>query len=305
MEQNFKRIADSVRLPDGSRTRIRAQIASHREKQEASIMKTKKHLPRLAIALIVALALSLTAAAAVYVFRNSILVSDKSDIPEPQGDTPVAVAVSFPNGDVPHSLEDVTEARRITADEWENGEKIGGGGSGWDSAEVLSSDTALSIRRITREDGAEKMEYMAENPNDLVPFLSDKFALDLTWMNENYRFVPETGIAYVVRDPGGAFTGNYFSALYGAADGKGYISFELRYDTSWENSSQCYIVDGSYEKAYYYTTQSGCEFLITADSGHVWAECCTAHANVSLSGAYLTTTEVEQIVESLSLSITE
>ena len=63
MEQNFKRIADSVRLPDGSRTRIRAQIASHREKQEASIMKTKKHLPRLAIALIVALALSLTAAA--------------------------------------------------------------------------------------------------------------------------------------------------------------------------------------------------------------------------------------------------
>ena len=112
MEQNFKRIADSVRLPDGSRTRIRAQIASHREKQEASIMKTKKHLPRLAIALIVALALSLTAAAAVYVFRNSILVSDKSDIPEPQGDTPVAV--SFPNGDVPYSLEDVTEALRIT-----------------------------------------------------------------------------------------------------------------------------------------------------------------------------------------------
>ena len=266
-------------------------------------MKTKKHLPRLAIALIVALALSLTAAAAVYVFRNSILVSDKSDIPEPQGDTPVAV--SFPNGDVPHSLEDVTEARRITADEWENGEKIGGGGSGWDSAEVLSSDTALSIRRITREDGAEKMEYMAENPNDLVPFLNDKFALDLTWMNENYRFVPETGIAYVVRDPGGAFTGNYFSALYGAADGKGYISFELRYDTSWENSSQRYIVDGSYEKAYYYTTQSGCEFLITADSGHVWAECCTAHANVSLSGAYLTTDAVEQIVEHLALSIKE
>ena len=84
-------------------------------------MKTKKHLPRLAVALIVVLALSLTAAAAVYVFRNSILVSDKSDIPEPQGDTPVAV--SFPNGDAPYSLEDVTEALRITADEWKNGKK--------------------------------------------------------------------------------------------------------------------------------------------------------------------------------------
>ena len=70
MEQSFKRIADSVRLPEGSRTRIRAQIASHREKQEASIMKTKKHLLRLAVALIVVLALSLTAAAAVAVYKG-------------------------------------------------------------------------------------------------------------------------------------------------------------------------------------------------------------------------------------------
>ena len=66
-----------------------------------------------------------------------------------------------------------------------------------------------------------------------------------------------------------------------------------------------YRVALGYEKAYYYTTQSGCEFLITADSGHVWAECCTAHANVSLSGAYLTTDAVEQIVEHLALSIKE
>ena len=106
-------------------------------------------------------------------------------------------------------------------------------------------------------------------------------------------------------DSGGTFTGNYFSALYGAVDGKGYVSFDFRYDTAWENSNQSYIVDSSYEEAYYYTTQSGCEFLITADSGHVWAECCTAHANVSLSGAYLTTDAVEQIVEHLALSIKE
>ena len=90
-----------------------------------------------------------------------------------------------------------------------------------------------------------------------------------------------------------------------AVDGKGYVSFDFRYDTAWENSNQRYIVDSSYEEAYYYTTQSGCEFLITADSGHVWAECCTAHANVSLSGAYLTTDAVEQIVEHLALSIKE
>ena len=54
MEENFKRIADSVRLPEGSRARIRTQIASHRKEQEASTVKQpKKHLPRLAVAAII------------------------------------------------------------------------------------------------------------------------------------------------------------------------------------------------------------------------------------------------------------
>lgn len=54
MEENFKRIADAVRLPEGSRARIRAQIASRAEEQEASMQnKPKKHLPRLAVAAII------------------------------------------------------------------------------------------------------------------------------------------------------------------------------------------------------------------------------------------------------------
>ena len=66
MEENFRRIADAVRLPEGSRARIRAQIASRAEEQEASMQnKPKKHLPRLAVAaIIIAAALTLTAAAA-------------------------------------------------------------------------------------------------------------------------------------------------------------------------------------------------------------------------------------------------
>ena len=54
MEENFRRIADAVRLPEGSRARIRAQIASRAEEQEASMQnKPKKHLPRLAVAAII------------------------------------------------------------------------------------------------------------------------------------------------------------------------------------------------------------------------------------------------------------
>ena len=76
------------------------------------------------------------------------------------------------------------------------------------------------------------------------------------------------------------------------------------YDSTW-NLSPAYIVDGSFEEAYYYTTASGCEFLITADGDTVWASCTTVKTNVSLYGAYLTTSDLEQIVEHLSVSIAE
>ena len=78
MEQNFKRLADGVHLPEDSRARIRAQIASHAEEQEGfKMQKSKTRLPRLAVALIVIAALTLTAAAAAVIvrqFRNTILV---------------------------------------------------------------------------------------------------------------------------------------------------------------------------------------------------------------------------------------
>lgn len=46
MEENFKRIADTVRLPEGSRARIRAQIASRAEEQEASMQNKPKNTCR-------------------------------------------------------------------------------------------------------------------------------------------------------------------------------------------------------------------------------------------------------------------
>ena len=66
MEQRFQRMADSIRLPESSRARIRAQIASHPEKQEAFKMRKKRKLPRLAVAiLLLVAALTLTAAGTV------------------------------------------------------------------------------------------------------------------------------------------------------------------------------------------------------------------------------------------------
>ena len=314
MEQNFKRLADGVHLPEDSRARIRAQIASHAEEQEGfKMQKSKTRLPRLAVALIVIAALTLTAAAAAVIvrqFRNDILVSDISEIPAPEGDEPVALAVAGPTGNAPRTLEEILAmGDRISREAWENGEQLGGItsvlDSGWDASECISSDPALSIRRITRsEDAAEKMQYMAEDPAALLPELTGRIQFDLTWMAENYDILPRNDQVSVVRDADGAFVSEYFWARYGAKDGKGWIALEALYDST-HNWSPSYIVDGSFEETYYYTTASGYEFLITADSGTVWADCTTDHASVSLYGAYLTTADMEQIVEHLAISLKE
>ncbi len=315
MEENFRRIVDAVRLPEGSRARIRAQIASRAEEQEASMQnKPKKHLPRLAVAaIIIAAALTLTAAAAAVVhrFRNDIIVSSVSELPAPTEDTPTAVAVVTDSQSAAQTLDEIlAEGPYITAEEWETGEKIGGTTSaqygGWDTAELISSDPALSVRRITREtDGAEKMQYMAEDPADLLPVLTGKIRFDLTWLAEHYSVVIPDDQAYIIRDEDGAFVSEYFSAAYGANDGKGWVSLDMDYDTTRKGLGPSYIVNGTFDQAYYYTTQDGYEFLITASHDKVWASCYTDHAAVSLYGAYLTTRDLEQIVEHLALSISE
>ena len=260
-----------------------AQIASRPERTGGFYCenKPKKHLPRLAVAaIIIAAALTLTAAAAavIHQFRNDILVSDLSEIPEPTGDAPTAVAVAEPASDrkAPKTLaERLADGPEITLEEWRNGEKIGGTTShlygGWDHAELISDDPALCIRRITRdEDGAEKMQYMAADPAALLPVLTGKIRFDLTWLSENYKAVSLDDQAFIIRDEDGNLVSEYFWAAYGANDGKGWFRLEIMHDTTW-NLSPDYIVDGTFEEAYYYTTANGYEFLITADGDTVWA----------------------------------
>ncbi len=307
MEQQFKRIADSVRLPERSRTRIRAQIASHEEEQEASIMKTRKHLPRLAVAaILIAAVLTLTAAAAavVHQFRNNILVSDISEIPEATDEVPMAVAVIEPSADRkadPTLEEELAKEPHITMEEWRNGERIG---SVWDECELISDDPALCIRRITREDGAEKMQYMAADPADLLPMLTGKIQFDLTWLAEHYSVIIPDNEACVIRDADGQFVSEFFWAAYGVEGGPGWVSLDIDYDTT-RNLSPAYLVEDMLDEAYYYTTSNGYEFLITSLDGSASASCTTAKAYISISGSYLTTDDIEQIVEHLSLRISE
>ena len=315
MERNLKRISDELKLPQESRERIRSHLASCRtQKEDIPMRKTtlKKRIPLLAAAIVIVMALSLTAAATVAdLFRNDIIVSSREDaFSDASGsgssDAPGAVAITGPNGSPPSPLEEIAESGRFKSDDWETGERIGGGVlpdyTEWDSAEVLSSEPSLRIRRVSRADGAEKMEYTAENPANLLDTLTGRVTFDLSWLASHYDYVPDANQAFVVTDAEGGYVSECFSALYAKPDGSGYVRLDVDNIAQADYWGQSYIVDGSYETAYYYTSSDGYEFLITMHNGRVWADCNTHHASISLYGAYLTSGEVEEILDSLSLS---
>lgn len=315
MDQDLKRIASELRLPQDSRERIRAQLASCQRQQEDVPMKKtllKTRIPLIAAAVILAMAFTLTAGAvAVQFFRNDIIVNSQDEIPDPADHdaAPSGVAVTEPNGNPPFPLEQIIESRRFKSDGWLSNETINGGivteYFEWDQMEVLSDDPALRSRRVTREDGSEKLEYTAENPVSLVDTLTGRVTFDLSWMGEHYDYVPDTNFSCVVSDKAGQYVGDFFTALYAKKDGSGYIDIDISNLAEADHWAQGYIVDGSYETAYYYPSADGYEFLIRMHNGNVWVDCFTRHATVSIYGAYLTSDEIEDILDNLQLSAEE
>lgn len=312
MERNFKHISDELKLPQASRERIRSELAAYQVQWEGIPMKktvSKTRVPFLAAAAVMAAALTVTAASVVVQrFRNDMIVSGVEDIPvsSNEGDAPSAVAIAGPNGNSPTALEEMIKSERFKSDDWTEGNAIHGGVLSeyhqWDFVEVLSSDPELRIRRVGRSDGAEKMEYTAENPAALVDTLTGRVTFDLSWMSDQYDHIPDANMSFVVTDADGEYVSEAFSVLYAKPDGSGYVCVELENMAQENYYAQSYIMDGSYETAYYYTSPDGYEFLITMNNGIVWADCSTSHAGISLYGAYLTSDEVEDIIDNLSLS---
>ena len=312
MDQDLKRISDGLRLPPESRERIRARLASCQDqKEEVSMKKSvlKTRVPLIAAAVIMAMALTLTAGAAVVqFFRNDIIVDSWEDIPDPADEGIGVVGVTSPNGNPPFTLEEMIESSRFKSDGWSSRETIGGGGlvygyNQWDDFELIDNDPALRSRRVTRADGAEKMEYTAEDPASLVDTLTGRVACGLSWMGEHYDYVPNGNFSYVVTDPEGGYVCELLDALYTKPDGSGYVTITLSNTVTSGNDTPTYVIDGSYETAYYYTSSGGYEFLIEMNNGNIWASCRTSCADVSLFGAYLTQSEIEDILDNLQLSL--
>lgn len=311
MRQHFENISESLKLPQESREHIRAQLVSYQAQKEVISMKkaNRKIRASLVAAVFVMSMLAITAAAAVtYLFRNDIIVSDVNDMPiSNDNNSPGVVGVHTPNDTPPVSLEEMIESDCFKSADWANGKMIDGGVipeySRWDFAEVLSDDPALRIRRVGRDDGAEKMEYTAENPANLVDTLTGRIVFDLSWLNGQYDYVSDANYSFVVTSKDGDYVSEMFSALYSKEDNSGYVRVEVYNVAQADYFAQSYVIEGDYETAYTYTTADGLEFLIKMHNGNVWADCRMSNAKISLYGAYLTSEEIENIVDNLSLSV--
>ena len=177
MERNLKRISDALKLSQESRERIRSQLASYPKQSEVIPTRRtlKSRIPLVVAAIMMAMALTLTATAAVVsLFRNNIIMSSKEDIPAPS--TTDSVGITSPFGTPPSPLDEMIENDRFKSDDWAYGSSIAGGVLSeyleWDFAEVLSDAPSLRSRRVGRTDGAEKMEYTAETPANLIDTLT-------------------------------------------------------------------------------------------------------------------------------------
>lgn len=280
MDQDLKRISSELRLPPDSRERIRAQLASCQNQKEEIPMKKAILKTRVLLIAAVVLAMTLTFAAAAIV------------APQFLGPLP------------PAPLEEAAETFRYMANNWLSKESINGDlafeYNKWDDFELVDNDPAFRSRRITRADGAVKMQYTAKNPADLADTLTE-VALDLSWLGEHYDHVPDANFSYVVTDPMGDYAGEVFQALYAKPDGSGRVDMEIQHTSNIPIFTL--LNTDRLESNHYYTTDNGYEFQITMNNGHTWVEYDTAYTMFYLHGAYLTLDEIEEILDNLHFSI--
>ena len=130
--------------------------------------------------------------------------------------------------------------------------------------------------------------------------LTGRVVFDLSWISRQYDYVPDANMSFVVTGKDGDYVSEMFSALYSKEDNSGYVRVEVYNVAEADYFAQSYVIDGDYETTYDYTTADGFEFIIRMHNGNVWADCRMSNAKISLYGAYLTSDEIEDILDNLS-----
>lgn len=311
MENKLKRAVEGIELPEDAAARIRAGLSS------APAGKPRRRLRgRTVIIAAAAAALLIVGAGAAYVqvFRNSEIVGGVEDIPEPTFRNSgiledlgpeIAVSYSRPGADfgTPRTLDEGAESIRKLYASFGTDERLGGSvlpGMHWTHSEVVCGSEDVLVRDVYGEDGYVKRDYFPEDPALVAgefPFV----CVDYDALGRIASPAPESCYGGVIKDRRGRLCESFINCFYEAGTEGEWFSLDFTHLAEREWSGSNYIFEGDWDEAYVYKNANGLEFVITALDSRADAECTTAHTSITITSYFMSTAELEAVLDCVSL----
>ncbi len=304
--ERMKREIESIEMPEDMKNRI---LANCRENPKtAAPASTRKHPWKviLVAAVLVVCAVPVLAGQG-NSLQNPTVLADRQAV-EDAGSQLGSYSYGSPNRSTPHSLEEMTESRRMKWDGWESEDTMRGtvvmSMTDWVGMKILEDEGPVKAREVYGKGGGVKTEYAAENPADLRGLESGAVTWDLTWMNQHYCYVPGANFFYRIQDRWGNLLGEHCTTLYTTQDETAWFTLDWTYDSTYAyDGTNSFVAESDYDLIYEYTTVEGHTFLLQFYGDCVWAECTTTHTSVTLYGGYLEPEQVEELLDNLGLTI--
>lgn len=296
---------ESLNLSEEARTRI-LQNCLEAEKAPSPVRHRRRMTPvRFAAAAAIIALLTVTAGAVgLKLFNNPTIVDSREDIPvDIDGSTLSGVLIPL---DTPaSSLETIQEEWQQTYLHWDTdvlGQTVRPGSAFTETEQLSTEGDPLTRTLRNPEGGAVKHEYAAQDPQTLST-LPQTFTADFQALSKQYTPVPKTSLYVTEEDSDGSWVGEVFQTLYQGPSAGSWFTLNYRHDADRDFASQDFVTREDHTEAYTYTTASGLEFLITAYGDMVWASCGTQHSYLDFTAAFLTTEQMEAILDCAAVTL--
>ena len=304
MDNKLKAAVDSLKLSDAAAERITRSL------EQAPSRPRRRFRARAVIAIAAAAALLTLSVSAAYVelFRNSEIVGGVEDIPEPSirpGMTESSVSYTRPLPDygAPLSLDEGAENYREMYALFGTDEMLGGRvlSEPWTGSRVLCGSGDVLEREVYNASGYVKRDLFPARielaADELAPFLD----IDFSALARLARPAEEANLICIKTDPDGALYEASLTAHYSAGEDGEWFRLGMCHLAQHEWADSSYVFEDDWDEAYYYTNASGLEFLITVLDSRIDAWCVTEHTSLSLMSYFMSTEELEAVLDCLSL----
>lgn len=301
-----KRAVDSIELGADAKERILSGLTAG----NAPVRRRRRLRPGALIAAAVVAALLVTGAGAAYVrvYRNPEIVDGWEAVPTPgigKDGVPLEGHSAIMGYDyTPPKLEGKAAELTRYAMTWDSDKYLAGSVGtyhDWTDFEVLTGSGDVLVRNVFSDDGAVKREYTAEDPALLAEYLPDSLNINFKALREQCSVHAFANLYYAVYGPNGSFDGDSLKVVYGSESGDGWLELSCTTSPSVLDTGD-YAVANTFDATYLHVNTTGLEFLITKNGDSISATCVTGNIYISVRGAYITTADMESVLDCIALA---